>query len=217
MKIKELHLLSDNLIETEKFYNTILDIPTNKKTEDEIAFTIGETRLFFKKSETNSQYHIAFDIPNHQLLEAYAWLKSRTSILPVTENGPFSHFELWNAQSFYFYDNNSNLLEFIVRHDLNNHSDNPFNSSSLLYVSEIGIVTDNVPLLAEQLLKKYPLSIYSKQPPQENFTALGNETGLLILVNQNRNWHPTDKKAMAFPVKIVFDTENRQNLELSLG
>lgn len=216
MKIKELHLLSNDLHQTEKFYNTTLDIPTRQKTEDEIAFAFGETLLFFKKSDTNSQYHIAFDIPNNQLEEAYTWLKSRTTILPVTENSQFSDFESWNAKSFYFYDNNSNLLEFIVRNDLNNYSENTFNGSSVLYASEIGIVTDNVPSLAAEILKKYFLSVYSKQPAQENFTAIGDENGLFILVNQERNWFPTDRKAMKFPVKIVFDTENSQNLELTL-
>ena len=216
MKIKELHLLSNNLIETEKFYNTILDIPAYKKAENEIVFAFGETLLFFKKTEANSQYHIAFDIPNNQLEEAYTWLKSRIEILPVLEKSPFADFESWNAKSFYFYDNNSNLLEFIVRYDLDNRSENTFNSSSILYASEIGIVTDDVPSLAKKLQEDHLLSVYSKQPPQENFIALGDETGLLIIVNQNRNWFPTDKKAIPFPSRIIFGTENSQNLELTI-
>ena len=216
MKIKELHLSSNDLIETEKFYNTILNIPTYKKTEDEIVFAYGETLLFFQKTEVNSQYHIAFDIPNNQLDEAFAWLKSRIEILPALDNSPFADFESWNAKSFYFYDNNANLLEFIVRYDLDNRSENAFNSSSILYASEIGIVTDDVPSLAKKLQENYSLSVYPKQPPQENFVALGDDTGLLIIVSQNRNWFPMDKKALPFPSRIIFDTENSLNLELTI-
>lgn len=215
MKIKALYLQTNDLVGTEALYTTILKIPTYRITPTEVSFLIGETELHFTKSDSESQYHIAFDVPKNLIDASYDWMKSKTKILPVTENSEFSNFELWNAKSFYFYDNNSNLLEFIARFDLENTSKKTFDSTSILYVSEIGIVTKNVPELTERLQNEYPLSVYAKQPAQENFTVLGDETGLLVLVDENRNWFPTDKKADSFPMKIVFEAE-KETYELEI-
>lgn len=216
MKITKLHLNTCDLAKTEAFYNTILNISTYRSNSNEISFLIGKTELHFIKSDLESQYHIAFDVPKNLIDASYDWIKSKTKILPVTENSDFSNFELWNAKSFYFYDNNSNLLEFIARFDLENTSKKAFNSSLILYASEIGIVTKDVTKLVHRLQNKYPLSIYSKQPAQENFTVLGDETGLLVLVDENRNWFPTNKKAKSFPIKIVFETADNKIHELEI-
>lgn len=218
MKIKELYLLSNNLEETEVFYNNVLGMLTDSKNEVEIAFYAGETKIIFTESPDDTPvYHLAFDVPNNKLDEAYAWLKKRTTVLPVTTETEFSEFQLWNARSFYFYDNNGNLLEFICRFDLKNQSEQSFDSSSILYVSEIGLVTNDVPFLAEQLIQNYGLEVYSKQPVQDSFTALGDEEGLFILVNADRNWFPTEKKAASFPTKIFFDTLNQHNQVLAIS
>ncbi|MNY37869.1 hypothetical protein D3C86_1724580 [compost metagenome] len=138
-------------------------------------------------------------------------------MLPVTEETEFSDFELWNAKSFYFYDNNENLLELICRYDLDNQSEHTFDGSSILHVSEIGLVSDDVPFLAETLMNKYGLDVYSKQPAQDNFTALGDEEGLFIIVNEDRNWFPTEKKAKSFRTKIIFNTGMDEDQELSIS
>jgi len=216
MKIRALHLNTNNLAETEAFYNTILNIPTNRITSNEVSFLIGETELLFTKSGSESHYHIAFDVPKNLLEQSYNWMKSKIEILPVTKNSEFSNFELWNAKSFYFYDNNSNLLEFIARFDLENTSEKTFDNTSILHANEIGIVTKGVPKLTKKLLNDYPIAIYTKQPAQENFTVLGDETGLFVLVNENRNWFPTDKKAKSFPMKIVFKASDNKTYELEI-
>jgi catechol-2,3-dioxygenase len=210
MKIKEISLLTNNITETEKFYNTILDIKTIAKTATEISFSIGATSVVFIKTDDDIKpnYHLAFDIPTNKLEEAFAWLKERAAILPVTVDSNISEIKLWNAKSFYFYDNNGNLLELICRFDNPRQSDTPFTGASILYVSEIGIVSDNVPELATKLIAKYGLNYYAKQPKQDNFMALGDETGLFILVDQNRNWYPTTQKAEAFRLSVTFNTGN---------
>ena len=216
MKITGLHLQTNNLEETEAFYNEVLEIPTQIISVNEVSFLIGETELHFVKSETNSQYHIAFDVPKNLIEQSYNWIKSRIKVLPVTENSEFSNFDLWNAKSFYFNDNNGNLLEFIARFDLENTSEKTFDSKSILYASEIGIVTNDVPKLVERLQNEYSLSIYPKQPAQENFTVIGDETGLLVIVNENRNWFPTDEKAKSFPMKIAFEASDNKTYELQI-
>ncbi len=210
MKIKEIHLLTNNLPATEQFYNHILDIKTNRKTNQEISFLIGKTELIFINSteSINPNYHLAFDIPTNKLEEALAWMKEKVVILPVTKDSHLSDIKLWNARSFYFYDNNGNLLELISRYDLQNQSAVPFTSNSILHISEIGIVSQHVQDCANDLIAGYGLDYYAKQPKQDNFMALGDEAGLFILVDPNRNWFPTDKKAEPFWTKIIFHSEN---------
>ena len=218
MRIKELHLLTNNLKDTVRFYTQVLGATVKEEKEEELSLLLGETLISFQNSpEENPVYHVAFDIPGNKLEEAYQWLKQRTTILPVTAETEFSDFQLWNAKSFYFYDNNGNLLELICRYDLDNNSDLIFDGSSILYVSEIGLVSDDVPFLAETLMNKYGLEVYSKQPAQDNFTALGDDEGLLIIVNADRNWFPTDKKAKSFRTKIIFDTGTNEDHELSIS
>ena len=218
MRIKELHLLTNNLKDTAQFYTQVLGATVKGENEQELSLLLGETLISFQNSpEENPVYHVAFDIPGNKLEEAYQWLKQRTTILPVTAETEFSDFQLWNAKSFYFYDNNGNLLELICRYDLDNNSDLIFDGSSILYVSEIGLVSDDVPFLAETLMNKYGLEVYSKQPAQDNFTALGDDEGLLIIVNADRNWFPTDKKAKSFRTKIIFDTGANEDHELSIS
>lgn len=76
MKLEAIELLSNNIIETEQFYNNILDIKTNSKNENEVSFLIGTTKVSFQKSAVeNPNYHLAFDIPNNKLEEAFKWLE----------------------------------------------------------------------------------------------------------------------------------------------
>ncbi|MGY0037350.1 VOC family protein [Pedobacter sp. NJ-S-72] len=218
MKIKAIELLSNNIIETEHFYNNTLNIKTNKKTETEISFLIGTTQLTFQKSEVkHPNYHLAFDIPNNKLEEAFNWLDQRTAILPVTDDSNFSSFEAWNAKSFYFYDNNENLLELICRFDADNQSSASFDSNALLFVSEIGIVTADVSAMGEQLIRQYDLEYYVKQPKTESFAVVGDETGLFILVNPDRDWFPTKKKAQSFQTKIQFSTVHHPDQQVFIG
>lgn len=218
MEIKELQIMTNQLEETETFYNQVLNITTLDKTENEVSFQIGKSKLSFVTASADQPvYHIAFDIPNNKLMEAFEWLKQRTAILPVTPDTNFSNFELWNAKSFYFHDNNKNLLEFICRSDLNNAAEQPFDESLMLAISEIGLVADDVPFLAETLMSKYDLEVYEKQPAQDNFTVLGDEHGLLILVNQDRDWYPTTQKAKPYPVKLIFNNGNGEDQELNIS
>lgn len=218
MEINEIRLLSNDLEATELFYNQILDIATDYKTEQEIMFSAGKSKIIFVKSEkSNPNYHLAFDIPTNKLNEAFESLKKKTSILPIAGENYIADIKHWNARSFYFYDNNGNLLELIARFDNHNKSEALFNGKSVLYVSEIGIVTDNVPELAAELMKKYGLQYYSKQTPLPDFIALGNEQGLFIIVDQNRAWYPTNRKAGMFSVNVKFSLPDQSIAEFVMN
>lgn len=219
MKIKELHLLSDNIIETELFYNNVLNVKTEDKSPNTVSFNVGSTKIIFIQTKTNIKpvYHFAFDIPNNKFEEAFEWMKARTQLIPVIDENNFvSKFDLWNAKSFYFYDNNLNLLELICRFDMNNETKKPFDSCSILYASEIGIVSESASQTADFLTNKYGIKEFTKQAGTDSFTALGDDYGLLVLVNNQRNWFPTNDLAKSFPTKIVFDNEANENYILEI-
>lgn len=205
MKINELQLLSPDLAATEAFYNKLLGLAIHDKDTRQITFRLGDTLIGFSQADdAKPVYHMAFDIPHNQLEDAYDWLKEKTAILPVTADSVFSEFERWNARSLYFYDHQGNILELICRFDLDNAATAPFGASSFLHVSEIGIVCRDVPEMVKQIHNKYRLDLYPKQPPADNFTVMGDEEGLFIIVSEHRKWFPTEVEAGIYPVKIVF-------------
>jgi catechol 2,3-dioxygenase-like lactoylglutathione lyase family enzyme len=217
MNILELELLTDSITETESFYNDVIGLETISKTNSSVSFTAGSTKLTFRSSENlKPVYHFAFDIPNNKLLEAFAWIEKKTQILEVIAPEKIADFYNWNAKSFYFYDNNANILEFIARFSLDNTSEKPFDGSLVLSVSEIGFVSKNVSKLSDEMSNKYDLSIFPKQPKLDKFIVLGTDTGLFILVEENRDWYPTHQKAKSFWTKVVFDNNGKtREIEVS--
>ncbi|MES2577922.1 MAG: glyoxalase [Bacteroidota bacterium] len=217
MNILELELLTDSITETELFYTDVIGLKTISKTNSSVSFAAGSTKLTFRSSENlKPVYHFAFDIPNNKLLEAFAWIEKKTEIMEVVPPEKIADFYNWNAKSFYFYDNNGNILEFIARFSLDNASEKPFDGLSILSVSEIGFVTKNVSQLSDELFNKYGLSVFSKQPKLEKFIVLGTDTGLFILVEENRDWYPTHQKAKSFWTKVVFSNNGKTSeIEIS--
>lgn len=206
MNILELELLTDTINETELFYNNVIGLQTVSKNNSSISFEAGSTKLIFRISKNiKPVYHFAFDIPNNKLIEAFLLIENKTEILDVISPDKIANFYNWNAKSFYFYDNNGNILEFIARYDLDTASEKPFDGSSIVSISEIGFVSKNVSQLSDEMSNKYGLFVFPKQPKLDKFIVLGTDTGLFILVEENRDWYPTHQKAKSFYTKVVFD------------
>jgi catechol 2,3-dioxygenase-like lactoylglutathione lyase family enzyme len=205
MNILAIELLTDDIDKTETFYNEVLGLSTASKSKSSISFATVSTKLTFRSSENvNPVYHFAFDIPNNKLMDAFAWIEKKTEILEIIPPDKIADFYNWNAKSFYFYDNNGNILEFIARYDLDNTSEKPFDGLSILSVSEIGFVSKDVSHLCDELCEKYNLSVFSKQPKLNKFIVLGTDSGLFILVDENRDWYPTHTKSKSFWTKVLF-------------
>lgn len=208
MLIREIEICSNDIGATEMFYAGILNLKLLYKNNSQISFVAGNSILTFIKNEQISRpvYHFAFNIPHNQIPECLEWLEPRTEILPV-DGQQIADFSNWNAHAIYSYDNNRNVVEWIARHDLNNESQKPFTGRSIECISEIGLVTAHVPAYADKLSFRYRIPIFSKQPPQEKFTALGDDYGLLILSQTGRNWFPTAIPGNKFPLKVVIESE----------
>lgn len=208
MNILEVELLSDNLAETEKFYRAVLGLsPYYKDDNIFLFFKIGGTELIFKKSDNvKPAYHFAIEVPNNRFFDAHNYIKQRTKIIMAGDD-EVVNFANWDAKSFYFYDNNGNIAEVITRYPTRNYDPEPFNSKTYISISEIGLVTGEVPVLADTLMKEEGLPIFKRQPRRDDFVALGNDEGLILLSERGRNWYPTTIAAQRFPVRVMFMEE----------
>ncbi len=210
MKIKKTELLTNDLIETEKFYNKTLGFEIELKDDKKIIFNVGESKLVFKKTEIKKPiYHFAFNIPCNQLEQAIEWIKTQTNLILINENELIADFKNWNAKAIYFYDNNQNILEFIARFDLHNQSTNNFQENSILCISEIAIVTNNVLEVTKKLVLKNNFEYFRNSIPNSEFTPLGDDNGLIIFVNKLRKWYPTQISAQNFWTNVVIEKNNK--------
>jgi len=211
MRISEIQLLSDDLDSTHRFYSHVLGLKVSFQDDQKISFIAGTSILtFIRSAKVCPIYHFAFNIPPHLLDEALHWTRQRCAILPLEDGEEIADFTSWNAKAFYFKDNNGNILEFIARYNLNIIVDSHFDSGCILSISEIGIVTDNVPALRKSISKKYQVPIFSKAPLPDNFTALGDDHGLFILSQTARPWHPNQLPAQSYWSRIEFEAEGHQ-------
>ncbi|WP_445722082.1 VOC family protein [Flavobacterium sp.] len=202
MKIQELTLLTNNLIETKKFYENTIGFQKIIETETSISFAVGTSKLIFELTEENNnpKYHFAFNIPTNMLNDAIDWILKRTSLIE-TENTFITDFENWKAKAIYFFDNNRNILEFICRTDLNNQTDKPFSVETILNINEIGLVIDQPLQIGKEIIEKTKTEYFSKGPKREDFVAIGNDNGLFVISNPNRKWFPTQEMAEKWKVK----------------
>jgi hypothetical protein len=203
MNIQRLELLSANLPAQRDYYTNILELPT-EFTPSGLIVKAGSTEILFPQAPSgfDGAYHFAFNIPENQYFSAKKWISARTPLLRDKTGREDFHSESWHSDSLYFLDTAGNILEFIARHTLHDTVPGDFDSRGILNVSEIGLPSDNVILLAERLCRRLGVSVY-KQEPNENFTPVGDEEGLFILPVKDRIWMPdSGVPARLLPVKV---------------
>lgn len=205
MDIQEIILQTNHLSETKAFYNQVMEMDILNETDQSLSFSAGSSILTFQLSNvsTHPTYHFAFNIPENQIQDAINWANGKVELLAVTANSKIADYQSWNAHAIYFRDNNGNVLELIARHDLKNASAAAFIPAAIECISEIGLVTAEVPAFTDQLMTAYGLTLFSKQPRQENFAALGDDRGLFIIVGSDRHWFPTTIPSEKFPLKVA--------------
>lgn len=213
--ILKLHLHTNIPDELRAFYEDALSLPLVKETTASFTVRAGGTSLTFTRPVSESCpafYHFAFNIPENKLHAAQEWLSNRTPLLKPDGN-EVVHFPAWNAHAVYFCDPAGNIVEFIARHDLKNAATGEFTPDDILYASEIGIVVDDVPATVGTLKSKLALDQY--RSGTDDFTALGDEHGLLIVVKRKRIWFTTpDQQAEVFPTAVVLHGPKNTRCEL---
>ena len=189
MKINELIIFTNKLDQQIDFYSTILEFPIVNSTPESTSIKIGDSILTFKYKKDVVPYHFAFNIPSNKEKEALYWLKERVDILSFDEK-EIIDFSNWNAKAIYFYDLDKNIVEFIARKNLQLNSSSKFSSKSIINISEMGLVTNEIQNTFHKLKKLKNIDVFSGD--LERFCALGDDNGLFILVNNNlKKWFPT--------------------------
>jgi len=212
---------SASMPEMKHFYHGLLGMEIVEDEPTKATFRAGETGLTFVPSVEKDErpfYHFAFNIPENKILSALAWQKARTPILPIPERNRAQNyppeivdFPHWNAHSVFFLDPAGNVVEYIARHDLNNSASGSFDISDILYASEIGIIVDDVPTTATKLKQIVGTGQY--RGGDAEFTALGDEYGLLLIMRRGRilnfNHSTNDKAARVFQTAVSVRGDNR--------
>jgi hypothetical protein len=210
VNITGLELLTADLQAQQEFYANILELPSRLSSSG-LEVNAGNTAILFVQAPPNFEgaYHFAFNIPENQFRGAKEWISSRIPLLR-DENGK-DEFESdsWNSDSVYFKDAAGNVLEFIARHSLENAVNGEFDGRQILNVSEIGLPAEDVVAFAHELCRRLNLSVF-RQQPNETFTPIGDDNGLLILPIKGRIWIPNSGvPAKLLPVKIKGETNSR--------
>lgn len=207
MHIRELQIAVPSLAELHPFYTGVLGLPALQTTSTSVTLQVGASHLTLAEAgePPRGNYHFAFNIPENQYAEAKTWLSQRVPLISASDGTDLFTVGNWNVHNFYFYDPAGNILELIARHDLPNASDRPFDATSLLNISEIGVATDDVPAQVAAIQAQVNAPLY-RQPLDATFTAIGDEHGLLIVVRRGRIWFPdTGKPAEFLPIALVTD------------
>jgi catechol 2,3-dioxygenase-like lactoylglutathione lyase family enzyme len=204
MDLLEVRLKAADPAALRDFYAATLGLPASVDPAGNLAVQAGATRIVFEPGpDPEPVYHFAFNIPTNRFPEAKRWLQARTALLPRSGTGEDElYFDVWNAHACYFADPAGNILELIARHNLHEESEQPFGSESILRVSEIGLPAPTVAQMVDALTAGPDLCLYSGD--RENFAALGDEHGLVIVVPEGRGWLPEERvPAAAFPAVLT--------------
>jgi catechol-2,3-dioxygenase len=211
MNIRYLELLTADLYSQRDFYAHILELPA-KLTSSDLEIRAGTTELVFTQAPPDFEgaYHFAFNIPENQFRTAKEWISGRVPLLRDENGKDEFKSESWNSDSVYFKDAAGNILEFIARYNLKNAVYGDFDSKHILQVSEIGLPSEDVLGLANELCTRLGLSVFMQQP-NEAFTPVGDDNGLFILPAKDRIWKPdSGVPAELLPVKVKGNANGRE-------
>jgi hypothetical protein len=135
--------------------------------------------------------HFAVNVPPDRFEEAVEWARGQAEL--IRDDVPFP---LWRARAAYYFDATGNLVELIAR-------ERAPGEELLLEVSEVGLPVADVGAAVDFLETELQLPHFSGD--RENFSAVGDDHGLFILVPVGRAWLFTDRPAGDAPVRVTIE------------
>lgn len=207
MNFEKITIYSANLAAQKVFYTETLGFELLKEEQHCFTLKAGRTALQFVEKQDATPYHYAFNIPSNQGPEALAWLRKRVAILDC-KGADLADFTKWNAEAIYFYDEDDNIVEFIARKNLNNPTTATFDVSQIVEVSEMGVPTKSIRGIYDYLSQLFSIERYSGD--FNRFTAMGDEHGLFIVIDDEKTWIPKDDEAYFSPFEVCLKHENNR-------
>lgn len=210
MKITSLKLFTNKLGLEKAFYTQTFGFELMEESSDHFKVRIGWSELIFESSKQSHIYHYCFLIPSNKLTEALVWMGKRMEILDIEKGRKTQFFDTWNAESFYFFDKSGNIVEFIVRYDLQNETNADFDIHQVLCVNEIGMPTNQIGEVNRQLEQKIKTEFWKGN--ETVFGTNGDQEGLFLLPNYELkdHWFPTTIKIKPVPFEVIVENEGKR-------
>src|ERR1044072_5381232 len=210
MRFKKVHLLCNNAANQQAFYAGLLGMPLINSYETGFCVQAGQTLLEFSQTREvkDTPYHIAFNITPQVLPDVVPFLSDKGVSLIQKDGAAVIDFPSWNARSVSFYDTEQNIMEFIPRYNLQqNSSDTGFSAKQILAISEVGIPVEDTAAFIKTLQSNAPVNVWKDYGDQ--FKAVGDEEGLMIVVTEGRHWFPTLHSNSFLPIRLEIAQEGR--------
>ena len=203
MRIQTLHLPVSDVAAVQAYFREVLQLPV-----DDTGIRLGWSTLRpYPAGELPvGGVHLAFNVPANRFAAATEWLKARATLQRDPKGHEHFSFEgRWDSESIYFSGPDGLILELIGRRRLPaSDTLGPFHGSEITCISEAGLPAARVGQVQAQALDAFGLQPLSAPTP--HFAPLGDDEGLLIVVDATRRWFPEQK-----------DLPNARGIEVVLG
>lgn len=197
-RINRLLLPTGDIKASAAFYALVPGLRTAWTSSVRAVVHAGDTELVFQHSQALSPAHFAFGVSLGLFDDLCSQLGARIELIPSVTGSRVHQFPAWDAASLYFRDPSGNIVEIITR-TRRSAADTPPAEMSLC---EVGVVSQNVPATAHHLSARYGITPY-RQDVETDFTPLGHDGALLIVVREGRPWYPTaDVPALPCPSEV---------------
>jgi catechol-2,3-dioxygenase len=157
----------------------------------------GSSRLRFEPGPEVCS-HFAVNVPPHRFEEAVDWARERVEL--VDDDVPFP---AWRARSAYFFDPGGNIVELIAR-------ERAPGEDLFLEISEVGLPVADVGSAVQWLEGEHGLPHFSGN--RRDFSAVGDDRGLFIVVPVGRPWLFTEEPAPDAPLRVTIESDRSVEL-----
>lgn len=190
MRIEQLTLPTADVAATAAYFADVLQLPVH-----DAAVTLGWSQLHLIPAGNLpvGGVHLAFNVPHNRFTEATAWLDARATRQRNAEGQEHFTFEgRWDSESIYFTGPDALILELIARHRLPaSNRTGPFHGSEITCISEVGLPAPDV--AAAQAAIEAAFGLAPLSTPTPHFAPMGDDEGLLIVVDATRRWFPEQR------------------------
>jgi catechol-2,3-dioxygenase len=214
MQFDAVELFVPDMDAARAFYTGVLQLAELPPAEEGIALAAGRTRLTFRAAQAGEQprYHFAFSVPFARFDAARRMVAAHTPLIAADGDEVIVHAS-WDAVAFYFRDPAGNIVECIARRVEPTHTPQTPHPLGIGSVCEVGLVVNDVPALTTRLRNALTVTPF-RGSEGATFTALGDEEGLLIVVQREREWYPnTGLAAAPAPLRLALSlTDETQHM-----
>lgn len=186
MHIREVTITVGDVDVAATFFGEVLELPVvSRGLGPAMEVTAGWSRLILTSgTQDTGAHHLAFEVGKDRFTDVASWLRSRCDTISVDGSDVVSGPPGWKSQSVYFSGPEGMVLEIIARQDTHQVPGDRF-----LGISEIGLGVTHVSAACETVIDAMGISEYHFSSP--TFAPLGDHRGLLIVVDRDRTWFPT--------------------------